>query len=264
MIIDRCQRWKDRRSMFRLVGDRFDPARHSVDIIERNPAIDFVTSHHYSGTFPTNRLNVGIFRGRRLAGVATFSVPARGTIPLRAGLPDNHGVELGRFVLLDEVEANAETWFLARAFEALRKEIPELRAVVSFSDPVKRMAADGRIVLPGHVGTIYQAFNGRYVGKSKSRTMRLGADGREVPPRAITKLRNGERGDDRTYARLIEMGAPARKPLEDTSTWIDRALASSAFRSFKHPGCHCYVWALDRTARKALPEAKPYPKAIAA
>lgn len=125
MIIDRCQRWKDRRSMFRLVGDRFDPARHSVDIIARNPAIDFVTSHHYSGTFPTNRLNVGIFRGRRLAGVATFSVPARGTIPLRAGLPDNHGVELGRFVLLDEVEANAETFCSERP--AHRKQIKRNR-----------------------------------------------------------------------------------------------------------------------------------------
>ena len=30
-------------------------------------------------------------------------------------------VELGRFVLLDSVAGNGETWFLARSFDILRK-----------------------------------------------------------------------------------------------------------------------------------------------
>ena len=39
-------------------------------------------------------------------------------------------VELGRFVLLDSVAGNGETWFLARSFEILRKHA--IVGVVSF------------------------------------------------------------------------------------------------------------------------------------
>jgi hypothetical protein len=59
-----------------------------------------------------------------LAGIAA-GLGALGEVELDADLDlaaarPEHGVELGRFVLLDEEPANAETWFLARAFKVLR------------------------------------------------------------------------------------------------------------------------------------------------
>lgn len=256
-----CQRWRDRRDHLRAPIDRFDPRAHAVDVIEPRPARAFVEQHHYSGTFPAARLTVGLHRRGRLAGVAVFSVPqVQASIPARAGVAPNEGVELGRFVLLDEVEANGETWFLRRAFAALRAELADVRAVVSYSDPHRRETADGRMVMPGHVGTIYQAFNGRYVGRTRARTLHLGPDGREIPPRALSKLRNGEEGAAYAYARLLAAGAPHRHPLEDAHAYVARALKEGPFRRARHPGNHAYVWPLEPAVRSLLPAAQPYPK----
>lgn len=256
-----CQRWRDRRDTFRPIGEPFDPEIHAVDLLDRRRARTFVVGHHYSGSFPSNRLNVGLFRRGRLAGVAVFSVPSsQASIPARSGQPAELGVELGRFVLLDEVEANAETWFLARAFAALRRELPQIRVVLSYSDPLERTAADGRVVMPGHVGTIYQAFNGRFVGRSKSRTIFLSADGREIPPRSLSKLRNDEAGAGAVYEKLLGLGAPRRQPFEDAHEYVARAFLDGPFRRARHPGCFCYVWPLHRSAVRSLPPSFPYPK----
>jgi hypothetical protein len=74
-------------------------------------------------------------------------------------------VEVGRFVLLDEVPVNGETWFLARAFAALARDGVE--GVLAFADPEPRATADGTVVFPGHVGTIYQAHNAVYRGRAR-------------------------------------------------------------------------------------------------
>ncbi|MDO0929927.1 hypothetical protein QQY24_33040 [Streptomyces sp. TG1A-8] len=67
-------------------------------------------------------------------------------------------LECSRFVLLDECPANAESWFLARCFDALLAR--GVRGVVSFADPVPRTDASGAVVAVGHVGTIYLAYAG--------------------------------------------------------------------------------------------------------
>jgi hypothetical protein len=45
-------------------------------------------------------------------------------VPKYTGLEALAGVDLGRFVLLDQVEANGESWFLGRAFELLAQQAP--------------------------------------------------------------------------------------------------------------------------------------------
>lgn len=257
-----CQRWRERRDSYRPAGEVIDPSTLAVDVIDRTSARAFVVAHHYSGSYPASRLDVGLFRGRALVGVAVFSVPAsQASIPARTGgLPASAGVELGRLVLLDDVEANGETFFLARAFRFVRSELDGVRAVVSYSDPHPRATADGRLVMPGHVGTIYQAFNGRFVGRSKSRTIYLGPDGRELPPRSLSKLRNGERGDGYAYDRLLALGAPPRRSFEDARTYVARALREGPFRAERHPGCLAYVWGFDKRDRRTLPPALPYVK----
>ena len=100
-------------------------------------------------------------------GIAVFSTPARAEVTTNwmRGEPTEH-VELGRFVLLDHVRANAESWMIARCFDWLRRE--GITGVVSFSDPAPRVV-EGRRVFGGHIGTIYQASNAVYAGRSRAR-----------------------------------------------------------------------------------------------
>lgn len=123
-----CQRWREHRATYRPAGEPIDPTRYGIELIDDDTtAAGFVVRHHYSGNFPAARLRVGLYRQRRwvrpeLVGVAVFSVSGQqAVVPhYMPGLVAAQGVELGRFILLDDVEANGETWFLARAFAVLR------------------------------------------------------------------------------------------------------------------------------------------------
>jgi len=173
------------------------------------------------------------------------------------GYGNDGAVELSRFVLLDDVEGNGETWFLARAFRLLRAARPELRAVLAFSDPIARRAADGRLVTPGHVGTIYQAFNGRHVGRANPATKYLSPEGRDVVKRTLDKVATGERGVRYSRAALLAAGAPAQLDGEDDAAYVARA--REAFHRYRHPGNLAYVWPLARGVE--LRPAVAYPKA---
>lgn len=267
LAFDFCQRWREGREHRRPAGEPFDPSRFDVSLVEHAEARPFVEEHHYSRSYVAARVEVGLWHRPRLSrdvlvGVAVFSQPMnQSVVPARTGQPPHAGVELGRFVLRDWVKANAETWMLAKAFKLLEQAKPEVRAVLSYSDPVPRHRADGTQTMPGHIGTIYQAHNGRYVGRSSARRRIYGPDGREVSQRALSKLRSGDVGAEYAYRDLIEMGAPVMKRGEDESAYVKRALAEGPFTTVKHPGNHCYVWALDRRARRLLPDAAgAYPK----
>lgn len=256
-MTDACQRWRRRRDSYRPAGEPIEPHRYGVEVVEEAAARRFVVEHHYSAAFPAARLCVGLYRaGAGLVGVAVFSVPMQPrSVTRHAGQAPAAGVELGRFVLLDEEPANAETWFLARAFRDLRREKPGVRAVVSYSDPLPRTDEAGAEVKPGHLGIIYRAFNGRLVGRSSPRTLVLARDGRVVSGRTLSKIRNGERGAAAGYETLLQMGAPRRTPGEADAAWVARALAEGPFRRLPHPGNLAYVWGLDDEARASLPPA---------
>lgn len=256
-----CQRWRLRRHSYRPAGEPIDTSRYGVDLLpDDRTARAFVEQHHYSGSYPAARFRVGLYRSRRwvtpeLVGVAVFSVPAqRAAIPRWTGTAE--GVELGRFVLLDDVPANGETWFLARAFRALPGEV---RTVLAYSDPVARTALDGTVTMPGHVGTIYRAHNARYLGRSRARTLWLDPSARVVSERALSKIRTDERGAAHAYRRLVAAGAPPRRPLESGADYVRRALEEGPFRRLRHPGNLVYAWALRRDAERGLSEALPYP-----
>lgn len=148
------------------------------------------------------------------------------------------------------VPGNGESWFVARCFELLRKE--GIAVVVSCSDPVPRTTDDGRIVMPGHVGNVYQALNATYTGRTEARYQWFLPDGTLFSRRGISKIKGRERGYLARIEHLVRCGA--RRPLdlgEDLSAWIDGELARlGTYR--KHRGNHRYVWALDKRLRKAI------------
>jgi hypothetical protein len=231
-------------------------------------ARSFVARHHYSGTYPAAVHRYALIgrmgRAELLAGVAVFAVPMSRAVLTKALpslCPYRESVELARFVLLDSCAANAESWFLARCFHNLAAT--GVRGVVAFADPVPRHTTNGTTVLAGHVGTIYQATNAFYTGRSTSRLLTVLGDGTVLTARAAQKVRRQEAGHLYVRRRLMALGAPAPNRDEDPATWLGRALNEVSAIRIRHGGCHRYVWRLGPTAHKidlGLP-ALDYPKA---
>jgi len=253
-----CQRWLERKALYRRIGEAFRASAFVVEeLVGDTTAKQFVIEHHYSASYPAARFRFGLYERGTLVGVAVFSHPCRNEV-LTSVFPGDpmQSAELGRFVLLDRVPGNGESWFLARCLEALAGR---LRGVVSFSDPVPRQALDGRTVMPGHVGVIYQASNATYCGRSTARTLRLLPDGSVFSDRAAQKIRKLERGWEYAAAQLVAHGADARHgdPREWLRWWLPRVT-----RTFRHPGNHRYAFGLRRSVKRSLPASLPYPKAI--
>jgi len=256
------QRWIGGKAHYRPPAETIRTADYDVaEILDDTTARQFVLTHHYSGTYPSARFRVGLYRHGALQGVAVFSHPCSDKVltnvfPVLA----TSSVELGRFVLLDEVPGNGETWFLARAFDILRTH--GIVGVVSFSDPMPRTTVTGDQVFLGHIGTIYAAHNGAYLGRGTARTLRLLPDARVFSDRAIQKVRKGERGWRYAAAYLEHWGAttPPDDP-EDRREWLNLALRSFT-RTAHHSGNHKYCWPLQKAMRCVIPHSLPYPKQL--
>jgi hypothetical protein len=266
-----CLRWRDRRHSWRRRSEGgFDPAGYLVEPIAERAAKGFVLAHHYSRAYPAAVNRYGLVDTRdglaRLVGVAVFGVPVQPAVLTSAFptlQPYRESQELSRFVLLDEVPANAESWFLARCFGELRAA--GVRGVVSFADPVPRRTSAGRVIAPGHVGTIYQASGATYTGRATARTLTLLPDGTVLNARAAQKVRQGEVGHDYVERRLVDLGARPPAGGEDMTVWLRSALAAVGVSRIRHPGAHRYVFRLGRNARErhriplGLPSGR-YPK----
>lgn len=258
MLTDLAQRWTHGRGTYRVAGEPIATRRYEVAAIaDDRTAKRFVVEHHYSGSYPAARFRFGLYRAGALEGVAVFSVPANDrALAVLPGARDER-VELGRFVLVDAVPANGESWFVARCFELLRRE--GLAGVVAFSDPTQRTDARGALVFRGHVGTIYQATNATYLGQSKPETRRLLPDGTVIHNRALAKIRKRDRGWRHCVDQLVAHGAERPHPNVDLRAWLAEVLPGVT-RPLRHPGNHKYAWTLDRRARGHLPASQPFPK----
>lgn len=265
-----CQRWTQRRPSWRPTSEGgFNPARYAVALIAEDEARTFVQTHHYSRAYPAARLRYGLvdqLAGGRLVGVVVLGVPMQARVltgPFPTLEPYRQSLELSRLVLLDEVPANAETWFLARALDLAAAA--GLRGVVMFSDPLPRWLA-GALTMPGHVGCVYQALNCLYTGRGKARTLTILPDGMVLSDRSSQKVRAGERGAAGVVARLVDMGAtePGRLVSLTPAEWLGYALAQIGARQVRHRGNHRYVLPIgDRAARRRTPvalDSLPFPK----
>lgn len=260
--MSRSQRWRDRRDSFVPNAEPFHRSDYAADVINDRLAKKFCVEHHYSGSYPATRLAVGMFRngaaGRsELVGVAAFSVPQNNAVITRwTQLADpSAGVELGRFVILDDVPGNAESSFLARARRLLRFEKPTIQSILSYADPVRRVDSAGRVTLPGHAGLIYSMVfgatpGGGYKGRSARRTIYLMPDGRSFSGRAMSKVRTGETGQGYAVDQLLAQGAP-RPITDDLRTWLDGLIRQGFFRCISHPGSLAFVLPLTHAASLA-------------
>lgn len=266
MIVPVVQRWKNGRDRYRPAGEVIDTSKYEItEMVHDRECKEFVCRNHYSRSYPAARFRYGLYRSGELVGAAVFSHPCNDKVLSVFETDPLESTELGRFVLDDSVEANGESWFLARCFEDLRKK--GIKGVVSFSDPMSRttMCGEGeggqQVIFGGHIGVIYQAHNGIYLGRGTARTLKLLPDGTVFSDRAISKIRNRERGWRYAASILVRYGADVLAENDDSREWLDCWLPVLT-RNSRHKGNHKYVWALDRKVRKHLPESQAYPKVL--
>jgi len=279
---DLCQRWNTGAHTW-APADTFRASRYAVHQIDTATARRFVTGHHYSRSYPADRARFGMFEGSRLVGVAVLGQPMHDRVTGKAfpTLGRMDAAELSRFVLLDHVPANAETWLLARVFRLAAGD--GLRGVVAFSDPMPRRTAAGELLMPGHLGHIYRAgagATGRYTGRGTPRTLTILPDGRVFSARTRAKVTAWDRGGPAAVRELVDLGASG--PVDghgctgwaalggmtavERGAWLTDALAAVGARTVRHRGNHRFVWAIgDRGARRRTPialDALPYPTTL--
>lgn len=262
-----CQRWREHTQSWRHTSEGgFNPNRYDVALInEDGPVKAFVETHHYSRTYPAASLRAGLFDGNQIVGVAVFGIPMQRKVLTNAFpmlRPYAESLELSRFVLLDDVPANAETWFLARCFEQIAEL--GLRGVVAFADPVPRLTGEGIVLSPGHVGTIYQAGNGWHTKERGTPRTLLMAGGVVISSRSIQKIRAQERGHDYAERQLVELGARPLRQGENPTAWLNAALDDAGVRRVRHPGNFRYLFRLGNRAERSRVHiglaSAPYPK----
>ena len=264
-----AMRWKMGRNFWRVDRDEgFRPADYTVDVIRYGAARAFVVENHYSRSMPVTIESIGLFHGQDLVGVATFSIPINNSVvPHYTGQQADAGAELGRFVLLDSVPYNGESFFLAAALKALKSLQPQLRTVVAYSDPLPRTTHTGDVIMPGHIGCCYQASNAHYLGRAAAKTLHISPQGIALSTRAISKIRLQEHGAMSAEKMIVRLGAPPRPFGQDPVIWIEGVLQHPEFRRVRHPGNHVYCWALGKKnerhalARRFAP-GRGYPKSL--
>lgn len=140
----------------------FDRSGVTVRPLNRDLAAGYLVANHYSGSWNNGSFglrNFGIYHNRTLMGVAAYGLPMnpKSWPSITSSSPDSC-LELNRLFLHDRMGHNAETWFMAKAHDLLRRDGIEL--IQSF--------ADGRL---GN-GTIYKAANFTYHGHTETRFFR--------------------------------------------------------------------------------------------
>jgi hypothetical protein len=146
-----------------------------VKRIDSKTGKEFIRKYHYAHGSHNGPMCWGLFDGNGvLIGVLAFATPCSENVRSSIFGPEHkaHVTELHRLVILDRTPKNTESWFISRALKQLKLERPDIWAVVSFADESQ-----------GHTGTIYQATNAIYYGKSSPARFYIDETGRLRHPR---------------------------------------------------------------------------------
>ena len=148
---------------------------YTVAKIPCKTAKEYIIKHHYAhGCHNAPSPCYGLFDADKLIGVLMFATPCSENV--RASVfgesMKNSVVELHRLHVLDITPKNTESYFISRCLKLLKKDRPQTKAVISFSDTTI-----------GHNGIIYQASNFWFIGKTSPATFYVDESGRLRHPR---------------------------------------------------------------------------------
>lgn len=167
-----------------------DISNYEISLIDCETAKKYIIRNHYShGCHNAPSPCYGLYDNNKLIGVLMFATPCSENV--RASVfgekYKNWVIELHRLHILDLTPKNTESWFVSRCIKLLKKDRPDIKAIISFSDSTQ-----------GHKGIIYQATHFYYCGKTGKATFYLDQDGRLRHPHQngenITLKKAQERG----------------------------------------------------------------------
>lgn len=141
---------------------RNTPLLYDVRKISTHEAKEYIIEHHYShGCHNSPSPCYGLFDGLHLIGVCMFATPCSEAVRASVFGEDMKDavIELHRLHILDITPTNTESYFISRCLKMLKKDRPETKAVLSFSDSTE-----------GHIGTIYRATNAYRIGNTGTHT----------------------------------------------------------------------------------------------
>lgn len=258
MEVDFTQRWRERKALFLQRQIFFNPRRHEVERISAKLAADWTIRHHYLGSFPSATICYGIFRSGELSGVAVLGTAQhKNTIPNVFGAARSKDcLLLQRFALLDALEFNAESYFLARVRALLKRE--GYGGILTMSDDTPKTDASGNVVFPGHIGTIFKSDNAAFLGRTACSDEYIFADGVVLSNRSFSKLVNDKSGWKYVAQKFMEYGAslcPATASERREWGFYWRGQLTRKQRNF---GKLRYAWSLHPKIK--LPASLPYPR----
>ena len=180
---------------------------------------------HYSRTMPAGKLvKVGAWEDGVYIGCVLFGRGANNHIGSPYGLGQTEVCELVRIALTKHETPVSR--IATASIKMLKAQSPQLRLIVSYADPEQE-----------HVGTIYQAGNWIYAGRSQA---------------AEEYIVNGKRRHGRSFSALKPAHLTTKQALERMDPNHQVVMGSSK---------HRYLYPLDRAMRRQiLPLAQPYPK----
>jgi len=130
----------------------------------------FIIKNHYSHTISSSvKASIGFYYHNELVTAIVYGHPIGINVGTWLQVPEGSYAELIRVFSIDSLPKNTESYCLARSFEFLKKNKPELKYLISYADPTH-----------GHVGYIYQATNWKYVGKQRGMDRIFTIDGKSV------------------------------------------------------------------------------------
>ena len=163
---------------------------YEVKRIDIKTAKEYIKEHHYShGCHNGPSPCYGLFDEDNLIGCLMFATPCSENVRASVFGKDYKDcvTELHRLHILDVTPKNTESWFISRCLKELKKDKPNIKAVISFSDSTE-----------GHEGTIYKATNAYRIGHTGTATFYVDETGRLRHPRQcgvnVTKEIANERG----------------------------------------------------------------------
>ena len=124
--------------------------------IPKDIAKEIIIKNHYSKSWYHNFgfINVGIFKNKKLLGVASFGLMKVPSSYKKVcdKITKDEMVELNRLWIDDELKKNAETILISSSIKIIKQKYPQIKIIQSF--------ADGRL----GCGTIYKASSFKYYG----------------------------------------------------------------------------------------------------
>ena len=146
-----------------------DTDKLSIRKIDKTTAKKMVVKYHYSQLWTKCSVALGLFAEtgsdhaffdepeEKMIGVIVYGDPI-GRLTgqsISDEIDRTEVLELTRLFIHDGYGSNIESWFISQSFNWLKKNMPEIKALISYASPVE-----------GHCGTIYQATNWIYQGNN--------------------------------------------------------------------------------------------------